>query len=289
MRGGEGLGSLEALVLGVVEGLTEFLPVSSTGHLLLAERALRLPPTPALHAFTVVIQAGAILAVLGLYRDRVASAARGLLGRDPEGARLAARLLLAFLPAALLGLLLEEVIERHLFGLWPVVAAWAAGGALLVGTGARLRAGAPAGAGAPLAGLGARQALVIGCVQCLALWPGVSRSLAALLGGLLVGLSLPAAVEFSFLLGVLTLGAAAGYKALAQGGALLGEVGLGALLLGLGCAWLSAVVAVRALTRWVTTRSLTPFGWYRLALAALVAALLLGGVLPEGGGGAAPP
>lgn len=273
---------LEALLLGVVEGLTEFLPVSSTGHLLLAERALGLPRTAALDAFTVVVQVGAILAVVGLYRARVAASVQGLLGRHPEGRRLVRHLVLAFAPAALAGLLLEARIERHLFGLWPVVAAWALGGVLLLALAPRLQARRANSQGGELESLRPAGALVIGLAQCLALWPGTSRSLVTLLGGLLVGLSLPAAVEFSFLLGVLTLAAAAGHKLLHHGPGLLAQVGLPALGLGLLAAGLSAAVAVGALTRWVRTHSLAPFGWYRLALAAGVALLLASGVLASG-------
>lgn len=273
------MSELEALVLGAVEGLTEFLPVSSTGHLLLTERVLRLPSTSALDAFTVVVQVGAIVAVLGLYRARVRQSVRGLLGRDAGGLALVRNLALAFAPAAVAGLLLDKRIEQHLFGLWPVAAAWAVGGALLLGLAPRLLRHQAAGRGRGLEHLGAGGALTIGLMQCLALWPGTSRSLAALLGGLLAGLSLPAAVEFSFLLGVLTLGAAAGYKGLTHGRVLVEQVGAVPLALGFAAAALTAALAVKALTAWVRTRSLAPFGWYRLALAAVVAALLLSGTL----------
>lgn len=280
LAGHAGLSPLEAVLLGLVEGLTEFLPVSSTGHLLLAERALGLRSSPALDAFTVAVQAGAILAVLGLYRARAAAVLRGLCGRDPQGLRLARNLGLALLPAAAAGLLLGRLIERHLFGLWPVAAAWAVGGLLLLLLAPRLRSEGGAAPGRSLDELDARGALTIGLLQCLALWPGTSRSLAALVGGRLAGLALPAAVEFSFLLGVVTLGAAAGNKALADGGRLLAEVGPAALLLGSLAAAGSAALAVRGLVSWVRSRSLAPFGWYRIALAAGVAALLLSGALP---------
>ena len=129
----------EALLLGLVEGLTEFLPVSSTGHLLLTQRVLGLARTPALDAFVVVIQVGAILAVLGLYRPRVAQLGRGLLGGDVAGRRLLLCLVLAFLPAALFALLVERPVERHLYGLWPITAAWALGGLLLLALARGLR------------------------------------------------------------------------------------------------------------------------------------------------------
>jgi undecaprenyl-diphosphatase len=197
----------EALVLGAVEGITEYLPISSTGHLLLAERALSIEKSPEADAFLVAIQGGAIVAVLGLYRARAVGVARGLLGQDPAGLSLARSLLLAFLPAAVLGLVFEERIERHLFGLWPVAAAWFAGGVLLL---LLARRGARAG-GVAVEAMSARAALLVGLAQCLALWPGTSRSLATIAGGLVAGLSVAAAVEFSFLLGVVTLGAAAAW------------------------------------------------------------------------------
>jgi undecaprenyl-diphosphatase len=278
----------EAVLLGLVEGVTEFLPVSSTGHLLLAQRALGLERSGALDAFVVVVQLGAILAVLGLYRARVGQMVRGLLGRDAAGARLARRVLLAFVPAGVLGLLLEGPVERHLFGLWPVTAAWAVGGVLLllvgrrVGPQARVASGGSGAAGDELEALSVRGALLIGAFQCVALVPGTSRSLVSLLGGIVAGLSLAAAVEFSFLLGGLTLAAAAGWKILTQGPALLEGLGSNALVLGSVAAALAAAASVAFLAAWVRRHGLGLFGWYRLALAALVAGLLLSGRLPSG-------
>jgi undecaprenyl-diphosphatase len=267
---------LEAILLGLVEGLTEFLPVSSTGHLLLAQRALGLERTPALDAFVVVVQVGAILAVLGLYRARTAQLFRGLLGRDTVGSSLLVRLAVAFLPAAVLGLIAERAIERHLFGLWPITVAWAVGGVLLL-----LLARRPARADArPLEALTLQGALLVGLFQCAALLPGTSRSLVTLVGGLVAGLSLAAAVEFSFLLGVVTLAAAAAWKLLTKSGPLLDDVGPQALALGTIAAAVSAAAAVTFLVAWVRRHGLAPFGWYRLALAAVVAALLLAGRLP---------
>jgi undecaprenyl-diphosphatase len=267
----------EALLLGVIEGLTEFLPVSSTGHLLLAQRFLGLPRDAAHDAFAIVIQLGAIAAVLGLYRARVAQMGRGLLGRDPAGLRLLGLLLVAFLPAGLLGVLVERPLERHLFGLWPITAAWAVGGGLLLAMGRRAILH-----GRPLAELTVRGAWIVGFCQCAALLPGTSRSLVALVGGLLAGLTLAAAVELSFLLGVLTLGAAAVWKGTKHGDALLHDVGTQALVLGFLAAALAALVSVRWLRAWVASHGLAPFGWYRLGLAVVVTALLLAGVVDPG-------
>src|ERR1044071_8681830 len=122
----------QALILGLVEGLTEYLPVSSTGHLVVTQRLLGIGASEAANAYAIAIQAGAIAAVLGLYRNRVGQICLGLVGRDREGKQLLLALVLGFIPAAILGVLFDEKIERFLFGPWPVVAAWTLGGVLLL-------------------------------------------------------------------------------------------------------------------------------------------------------------
>lgn len=268
--------NLQALILGLVEGITEYLPVSSTGHLLLAQRLLGIPSSTAADAFAISIQGGAILAVLGLYRARVASMIRGVFGRDESGRRLAFNLLAAFVPAAVLGLILEKVIKKYLFGgnewgLWPVVAAWFVGGvAILAVSWHRKKKGETPGTGLSLDQLTLRMAVIVGIAQCLAMWPGVSRSLITIVGGVLVGLSLPAAVELSFLLGVITLSAATAKDALDNGAVMLAAYGPVPLLIGFVAAWASAVVAVRWMVGYLTRHGMEIFGWYRVLLALVV-------------------
>ena len=210
-----------AVVLGLVEGLTEFLPVSSTGHLLVTQRLLGIEASAAANAYAIAIQGGAIAAVLVLYRQRLLQMLRGVLGRDAEGLHLALALVVAFVPAAIAGLAVRRP-DRRL----PVRAdpggrsRGPSGGLLMLAISSRLQPG-----GARLGRVALSSALIIGLCQCAALWPGVSRSLATILGGVAVGLSLSAAVEFSFLLGLLTLGAATAYKALDSGGVMLAAYG----------------------------------------------------------------
>ena len=261
----------QALILGAVEGLTEYLPVSSTGHLILTQRLLGIEEGTAANAYAICIQIGAILAVLGLYRVRVAQVLRGLLGKDVEGLRLGIALVVAFLPAAVVGLLFDDRIEELLFGLPPIVLAWFVGGIAILVVG-RVRGSAESARGVELKYLGLTGALVIGLCQCLALWPGTSRSLVTIVGGLLVGLSMASAVEFSFLLGVLTLGAATAYKSLSDGPVMLEHYGLGTILLGTLSAWIFAMVSVKWMVRWLQSHGLAVFGWYRIALAVAVGA-----------------
>lgn len=263
----------QALLLGIVEGLTEYLPVSSTGHLLIAQRLLGIEEGEAANAYAIVIQAGAILAVLGLYRKRVAQMSVGLTGRDEAGARMALALGVAFLPAAVFGLMADAAIERYLFGAWPIAAAWAVGGVVILVVSPRIK-GAQ---GHALEAMTLRAALIIGFAQCAALWPGVSRSLATILGGLGAGLSLAAAVEFSFLLGLITLGAATAYKTLSSGQAMLEAYGATELAVGFVAAWVSAILAVKWMVAWLNHRGLAVFGWWRLGAAAVVTGLLLTG------------
>lgn len=275
----------QALVLGLVEGLTEYLPVSSTGHLLLAQRAMGIASSDSADAFAICIQVGAILAVLGLYFKRVKQMSLGMLGRDPEGFRMSMNVVAAFLPAAFAGFVLEKPIKKYLFGgdawgLWPTVAAWFVGGLAILAVSwwiaARKDTFKPRMA---LDGLTWKLAIVIGLVQCLAMWPGTSRSLVTIAGGLLVGLSLPAAVEFSFLLGVVTLTAATAYDGLRHGKEMLEAFGPTALIIGLIAAWISAVVAVKWMVGYLNRNGMEIFGYYRIALALIVAALIWSGVL----------
>jgi undecaprenyl-diphosphatase len=271
----------QALILGLVEGITEYLPVSSTGHLLLAQRLLGIPSSTASDAFAISIQGGAILAVLGLYRSRVTSMVRGLLGQDESGKRLALNLIAAFIPAAVLGLLLEKIIKKYLFageawGLWPVVAAWFVGGiAILAVSWWRKRKGDSPRTGLSLEQLTLRMAVIVGVAQCLAMWPGVSRSLITIVGGVLVGLSLPAAVELSFLLGVVTLSAATAKDAWDNGAEMLAAYGPVPLAIGFFAAWVSAVLAVRWMVGYLNRHGMEIFGWYRVLLAIAVTAWLL--------------
>ena len=275
------MNNLQAFILGLVEGVTEYLPISSTGHLLVTQRLLGIDSSNSADAFAICIQVGAILAVLGLYRVRVWKMTLGMLGRDAEGRHLAFSIILAFLPAAVIGLLLEKTIKKYLFGgdewgLWPVVAAWFFGGvAILAVTMFRRMRGATPHSGLDLEHITLRMAVIVGLFQCIAMWPGVSRSLLTIVGGLMVGLSVPAAVEFSFLLGVVTLSAATAYDALKYGQDMLEHYGAVPLLIGLGAAWLSAVIAVKWMVGYLKFHGLEIFGWYRIGAAIVVAAWML--------------
>jgi undecaprenyl-diphosphatase len=271
---------VQAVILGVVEGLTEYLPVSSTGHLLMAERIMGIGSAgaasqeearrtkDAADAFAICIQAGAIIAVLGLYFGRVRQMLRGLTGRDPDGTRLLVNVAAGFLPAAVIGLLFNKAIKSYLFGPWPVVAAWFVGGVAILAVSWRNRGKDPAvRGGLLLEAMTWRMALCIGIAQCIAMWPGVSRSLVTIVGGLLTGLSLAAAVEYSFLLGVVTLGAATAYDALKQGQLMLQTFDAAPIAVGLVFAFIAAVVSVKWMVAYLNNHGLAVFGYYRVALA----------------------
>jgi undecaprenyl-diphosphatase len=278
------LATWQAIVLGVVEGITEYLPVSSTGHLIITASLLGLdrPATKdALDAYLVVIQGGAILAVVALYWPRIVQMARGCAGRDPAGARLARNVFLAFLPAALFAPLVSRAIKQALFSDVPVLAALAVGGVWMLWIARRPRPGR-----IRLTAMPARSALGVGLFQLLALWPGTSRSMVTIGGGMLLGLDAATAAEFSFLVGLPTLGAAclhdlAGdlHAVLAGRPSLFAELGVAPTAVGIAVATMSAALAVRWLVAFLNRRGLEPFGWYRIGLAAaLFASLWLGWV-----------
>lgn len=305
----------QALVLGVIEGITEYLPVSSTGHLIVAQKMMgvgtHLDPfqavkaTEAANCFAICIQCGAIAAVLGLYWPRVRQMILGLLGKDQEGMKLIFALICGFLPAAVIGILANDWIEAKLFHFKWVSIAWFVGGIAILLVDRWMKKGGGS-KGVELAQITLKMALIIGFAQCLAMWPGTSRSLMTILGGLAVGLRLSAAVEFSFLLGLVTLGAATAKKAVwpvdlaekwaaipgydAQtalhevagkydsklGGALLmwDTYGLIPLLVGVIAATVSAAVAVKWMVAYLNRSGLGVFGWYRIAVG-IVAAIMI--------------
>jgi undecaprenyl-diphosphatase len=275
----------QAMILGTIEGLTEYLPVSSTGHLILAAEALQLggfahdqngdpvhgpfgpimQPQPAINAFNIVIQFGAILAVVGLYFKRIGEMFRGLIGRDEQGRKLLINLIVAFIPSAIVGLLLDRTIEKYLFSPLTVAIALAVGGVVMISM-TRLYRRAPTHIH-DVHNLTVRAALMIGLVQCLAMWPGTSRSMVTILAGLGVGLSMVAAAEFSFLLALPTLTAATLYKTVTQWDALTTAAGFDSLITGIVISAIVAALSVRFLIHHLTRHGLAPFGFYRIALA----------------------
>jgi undecaprenyl-diphosphatase len=264
---------LKAIVLGAVEGITEFLPISSTGHLLVVQRLLGLGTgdgKTAADAYAIAIQLGAILAVVALFWQRIVQLLRGLIGRDADGRRLLTRLIVAFVPAAAIGVVFGDSIKTHLFGPWPVVGAWAVGGVFLLWWRPRHGTGS-------LELLTFRNAAIIGFAQTLALWPGVSRSLVTIVAALAIGLTMSAAVEFSFLLGLATLSAATLLDLSKDGKTLVDDYGWRTPLLGAIVAFITALAAVRWLVTYLRTRPLTVFGWYRLLAAAVTAVLIAAG------------
>ncbi len=289
----------QAFILGVIEGITEYLPVSSTGHLLVAQHlmgigTLTATEKAAADTFAICIQGGAILAVLGIYMKRVLQMLRGVLGQDPEGLKLAMMILAGFLPAAVIGLIFNDKIEEKLFGMWPVIIAWVVGGVMILATSWWRKHNPAAGNGKELFEMTWKMALLIGLLQCVAMWPGTSRSLMTIVGGLIVGLSMRAAVEYSFLLGVLTLTAATAKKAVWKvegldpmydvwfGGSKLMWDTYGPLPLAIGiiAAAVSAAIAVKWLVSYLQKHGLWVFGWYRIALGLVIGGLIAGGVIP---------
>ena len=291
---------VDGAILGLVEGVTEFLPVSSTGHLIIASEALGLdsehpvlvpgreetvPFKQAADAFIVIIQIGAIAAVAILYWKRVTRILAGLVGRDAQGLRLAINIVIACIPAGVLGLLFGDLIDEYLFSTGAVAIALVAGALLMFWVEARRKkAVSPTNAshtsppllvptvGTTLENLRPGQALLIGGMQCLALWPGTSRSMVTIVGGYLAGLPPVLAAEFSFLVGLPLLSAAALLKTYKHGSEVVAAFGSAPIAVGLIVAAVSAAIAVRFLVGFLNKHGLGAFAWYRIALAAALAA-----------------
>lgn len=229
--------------------------------------------------------------MLGLYRSRVLQMIRGLLGKDPAGLRLVVNIGIAFVPAAVLGVLLDDYIEAALFRPGPVIAALALGGVYMLALEA-WRSGKFSSVRSSHAEIGIDEltplrALIIGLMQCVAMWPGTSRSMMTITAGYLVRLRPAAAAEFSFLLGLPTLGGACVYKLakdLMRDGhdghvSMFESIGTMPILIGIAVATLSAVLAIKWLVAFLNRRGLAPFGWYRLLLAFALLGLIVGGIV----------
>ena len=292
------LSARDAVILGVIEGVTEFLPISSTGHLIIANTFLKLDgETPltdadgqplwykkpsakhpegepltlklAADTYCVVIQFGAIAAVAGLYWRQIRSILLGLVGRDTAGLRLLRNLIIAFIPAAGLGFLLHDWIDKHLFSIAAVVTAQISGAVLMLAAERWRNSSASMNR---VDELSPRGALGIGALQCAALWPGTSRSMTTIVGGYFAGLDPRKAAEFSFLLGLATLTAATLYKSYKSGAAMIEVFGWPHVLLGCVVAAVTAAVSIRFLIHYLTRHGLGLFAVYRLVTAAVLIA-----------------
>jgi undecaprenyl-diphosphatase len=267
---------LVAFVLGVVEGLTEFLPVSSTGHLIVAGSLLGYTGERA-KVFEIVIQAGAILAVCWEYRVRLAAAIAGL-GGNRDARRFVANLAVAFVPAAVLGLLFAKLIKGYLFAPVPVALAFVVGALIILWAERRQRLAPASIRIESVDAMRWTDALKIGFAQAFALIPGTSRSGATIIGGMLFGLSRPAATEFSFFLAIPTLFAACLYD-FARNRALFSAQDVQGLAIGFAAAFASAFLCVRWLIRYVSRHDFVPFAWYRIAFGLLILVTAWSGVV----------
>lgn len=266
---------VKAAVMGVVEGLTEFLPISSTGHLILTASLLGFGGEK-IKVFEIAIQTGAMFAVVWEYRERLMRTLIGL-GQDPVAQRFAANLLVAFIPAVVLGLALGKAIKALLFHPVPVATAFVVGGLVILWVerrhhrrfGERDLQGVRRARVETVDDMRWRDALAVGFVQCLALVPGTSRSGATIIGAMLMGFSRRAATEFSFYLGIPTLMGAGAYSMWKER-ALLSWADVPLFAVGLVAAFFSALLCIRWLIRYVSTHDFTAFAWYRIVFGGLV-------------------
>jgi undecaprenyl-diphosphatase len=263
-----------ALFLGIVEGLTEFLPVSSTGHLVLASHFLGLPDDdPATKSFEIVIQLGAILAVFAHYRVLLVERVRGLFVGDSASFRLFGAIAIAFAPAAVVGLRFGKAIKEHLLKPLPVAGALVVGGIVMIVVErirARRRAGVAGGGEDGLDKVTPGRALAIGLGQCVSLWPGSSRSMCTIVSAQLAGLSTATAAEFSFLLALPTLVAATLYEGYKARHVLAAEHAVTSVAVGLVVSYLVAWAVIATFLRYLRNHGLEPFGWYRIAVGLVV-------------------
>lgn len=260
--------SLQAFILGIVEGVTEFLPISSTGHLILAGQWLGIHGESA-KIFEVIIQGGALLAVLGLYRRRILQMWKGILGQDADGRFLFFQLAISFLPVSIVGLIFHKQIKQHLFNPASVAIALAIGGIAMIIV-EWVRGQNKGEGGISLFPMIYYRALLIGLAQVLSLWPGTSRSMVTILAALLLGFTPAAAAEYSFLLALPTLGAAVGFDLAKSGSLLYQQIPLSSFLIGFFTSAIVAAIAIKFFISYLNRHGLSFFGWYRIVLAVLV-------------------
>ncbi|WP_290867878.1 undecaprenyl-diphosphate phosphatase [Aquabacterium sp.] len=263
---------VKAALMGIVEGLTEFLPISSTGHLILAGSLLDFGQSVGADkakVFDIAIQTGAIFAVILVYWQRIRDTVTGL-GSDPKAQRFTLNVILGFIPAVILGLLFGKAVKAHLFTPTVVATTFILGGVIIL-IAEKLAAKRPAPRVQTVDDLTLMDALKVGLVQCLALVPGTSRSGATIIGGMMLGLSRKAATDFSFFLGIPTLVGAGAYS-LYKERALLSLADLPLFSVGLVFAFLSAWVCVRWLIKYVSSHNFVPFAWYRIAFGLVILA-----------------
>jgi len=268
--------ALKAIILGLVEGFTEFLPISSTGHLILAGSLLNFTGEIA-KVFEIAIQAGAILAVMWEYRVRIGTVVRTV-GHDPKSQRLVLNLVVAFLPAAVLGFIFSKKIKAVLFAPVPVALAFIIGGLVIWYV---ERGGAHREENARIRDvddMSLADAFKVGCAQAFALIPGTSRSGATIIGGMLLGLSRKAATDYSFFLAIPTL-IGAGLYSLYKERALLSMADLPLFGVGLLFSFVSAWICVRWLLRYISSHTFVPFAWYRIAFGIVVLATAWSGLV----------
>jgi undecaprenyl-diphosphatase len=267
---------IKAAIMGVVEGLTEFLPISSTGHLILAGALLGFDDERA-KVFDIAIQTGAILAVIIVYWQKIRATVVAL-PTQQQARQFALNVLIAFIPAVVLGLLFGKAIKAHLFTPVVVASTFILGGFIILWAEKRQANAATAPRILDVDAMGWKDALKVGLVQCLAMIPGTSRSGATIIGGMLLGLSRKAATDFSFYLAIPTLIGAGAYS-LYKERALLSLADAPMFLVGLVFSFISAWLCVRWLLRFIATHSFNGFAWYRIVFGIVVLATAWSGVV----------
>jgi undecaprenyl-diphosphatase len=282
----------QAVVLGVVEGVTEFLPVSSTGHLIIASSLIGLDGEEvkdSIDAFNIIIQGAAILAIVGLYWPRMMQMLRGLMGRDAKGLRLFLNIVIASLPAFVLWPLLVGTVKDRLFSPAPVLAALFLGGVWMIWIDRWRAKRALAGeeVGLEIDDLTWRQALGIGVFQFFAIWPGTSRAMMTIAGGTMLGMRPARAAEFSFLLGLPTIAGATVYE---LGGSLyksrrdgtptvFEHLGVMPSVIGVVVTVVTAALSVKWLVGFLSRHGMAAFGWYRVALTVILGSMIAAGIV----------